>query len=82
MIILYSLSVWVFLFVVACYVGIPGIGLCAEHGFYFKVPAINGDQWQCVSKRGEDFKWKDIAIGLMKQYVKRTQGSFIENKVS
>lgn len=60
---------------------IPGIGLCAEHGFYFKVPAINGDHWSCVSQRCEDFTWKDIAMELMKQYVKRTQGAFIENKV-
>ncbi|KFG61324.1 trehalose-phosphatase [Toxoplasma gondii RUB] len=32
--------------------------------------------------RQTDFTWKQVAIELMLQYVKRTQGSFIENKGS
>ncbi|EPR58368.1 trehalose-phosphatase [Toxoplasma gondii GT1] len=60
---------------------IRGIGLCAEHGFYYRVPGITGDQWHCMSRQ-TDFTWKQVAIELMLQYVKRTQGSFIENKGS
>ncbi|CBZ50187.1 trehalose-6-phosphate synthase of likely plant origin, related [Neospora caninum Liverpool] len=60
---------------------VKGIGLCAEHGFYYRVPGITGDQWHCMSRQ-TDFTWKQVAIELMLQYVKRTQGSFIENKGS
>eukprot|EP01054_Gregarina_sp_Poly1_P010011 Gregarina_sp_Poly_1__10010@NODE_669_length_6853_cov_407_081344_g505_i0_p1_GENE_NODE_669_length_6853_cov_407_081344_g505_i0NODE_669_length_6853_cov_407_081344_g505_i0_p1_ORF_typecomplete_len1232_score187_84Glyco_transf_20/PF00982_21/3_7e131Trehalose_PPase/PF02358_16/6_3e62CBM_20/PF00686_19/5_7e15Hydrolase_3/PF08282_12/3_5e03Hydrolase_3/PF08282_12/1_3e06Glycos_transf_1/PF00534_20/0_0024TMF_DNA_bd/PF12329_8/0_99TMF_DNA_bd/PF12329_8/7e02_NODE_669_length_6853_cov_407_081344_g505_i015745269 len=60
---------------------IPRIGLCAEHGFYAKIPAVTGNQWSCMSTN-EDFTWKTIALELMMQYTKRTQGSFIENKGS
>ncbi|KFG39981.1 trehalose-phosphatase, partial [Toxoplasma gondii FOU] len=48
-------------------------------GFYYRVPGITGDQWHCMSRQ-TDFTWKQVAIELMLQYVKRTQGSFIENK--
>lgn len=60
---------------------IPKIGLCAEHGFYAKIPSVTGNQWSCMSTN-EDFTWKTIALELMMQYTKRTQGSFIENKGS
>eukprot|EP01053_Blabericola_migrator_P008014 Blabericola_migrator_1__8013@NODE_410_length_8738_cov_113_985353_g323_i0_p1_GENE_NODE_410_length_8738_cov_113_985353_g323_i0NODE_410_length_8738_cov_113_985353_g323_i0_p1_ORF_typecomplete_len1252_score247_50Glyco_transf_20/PF00982_21/3_1e130Trehalose_PPase/PF02358_16/2_7e62CBM_20/PF00686_19/3_2e15Hydrolase_3/PF08282_12/8_6e03Hydrolase_3/PF08282_12/4_2e07Glycos_transf_1/PF00534_20/0_00089_NODE_410_length_8738_cov_113_985353_g323_i014005155 len=60
---------------------IPGIGLCAEHGFYAKIPSVTGSQWSSMSTN-EDFTWKTIALELMMQYTKRTQGSFIENKGS
>lgn len=29
-----------------------------------------------------DFEWKHIVLELMNQYARRTQGSFIENKVN
>ncbi|CEL98035.1 unnamed protein product [Vitrella brassicaformis CCMP3155] len=61
--------------------GIENIGLAAEHGFYYKVPTITGNQWYCMSQN-VDYTWKQIAVELMMQYVKRTQGSFIENKGS
>lgn len=54
---------------------------CSSLGFYYRVPGITGDQWHCMSRQ-RDFTWKQVAIELMLQYVKRTQGSFIENKVS
>lgn len=53
---------------------------CHFAGFYYRVPGITGDQWHCMSRQ-RDFTWKQVAIELMLQYVKRTQGSFIENKV-
>jgi len=60
---------------------IPNIGLAAEHGFFFTVPKITGDAWYCLS-RSADLSWKDMALELMTQYVRRTQGSFLENKGS
>eukprot|EP00922_Rhytidocystis_sp_ex-Travisia-forbesii_P060305 GHVS01089405.1.p1 GENE.GHVS01089405.1~~GHVS01089405.1.p1 ORF type:complete len:1047 (-),score=173.86 GHVS01089405.1:125-3265(-) len=66
---------------------VPGIGLCGEHGFRYKVPVITGDQWQSMlpapSLESTNIEtWKQIAMELMMQYVKRTQGSFVENKGS
>eukprot|EP00919_Chromeraceae_sp_WS-2016_P046939 GHVR01111332.1.p1 GENE.GHVR01111332.1~~GHVR01111332.1.p1 ORF type:complete len:453 (-),score=105.52 GHVR01111332.1:662-2020(-) len=60
---------------------IPNIGLCAEHGFYFKVPATTGDTWYCLSLN-VDLSWKELALELMAQYVRRTQGAVLENKGS
>lgn len=57
------------------------IGLAAEHGFLYKVPNVTGHQWQTMS-RNTDFNWKSLAYEIMKQFVRRTQGSFIENKGS
>lgn len=64
-------------------IGILELGLCAEHGFYYKVPQITGNEWKSIltATSEKDFVWKDIAMELLKQYVKRTQGAFIENKV-
>lgn len=64
--------------------GIPGLGLCAEHGFHYKVPQLSESDWKPLlpSASTKDFTWTDIAMKLMKQYVKRTQGAFIENKGS
>ncbi|EZG55250.1 trehalose-6-phosphate synthase [Gregarina niphandrodes] len=59
---------------------IPGIGLCAEHGFYIRSPQHTQNLWQ--SMREEDLTWKELALTLMQHYVKRTQGSLIENKGS
>jgi trehalose 6-phosphate synthase/phosphatase len=60
---------------------VPRIGLAAEHGFYWKLPNISGDQWNCA-KEDNDISWKTYAFELMRTFVKRTQGSFIENKGS
>ncbi|XP_026192293.1 probable alpha,alpha-trehalose-phosphate synthase [UDP-forming] 9 [Cyclospora cayetanensis] len=61
--------------------GVKGIGLCAEHGYYYRLDRLTGDEWGCMCPDA-DFTWKSVAMELMLQYVKRTQGSFIENKGS
>ncbi|EER18482.1 trehalose-6-phosphate synthase, putative [Perkinsus marinus ATCC 50983] len=74
------------------------IGLAAEHGYYYQVPALNGPDhqqgvsssrrhWECLlsdsyASERDDTSWKAIAMELMKQYVARTQGSYIEYKGS
>jgi trehalose 6-phosphate synthase/phosphatase len=60
---------------------VPKSGLAAEHGFYIKLPVITNEAWRCVGQ-GTDDLWMIYAFQLMKQFVKRTQGSFIENKGS
>lgn len=68
-----------------------GVGLCAEHGFYHLPPAgllpkgTDGENrsWQCSTESLEiDADWKVVVIELMKQYVKRVQGSIVEIKGS
>ncbi|KAL8272770.1 hypothetical protein Esti_003320 [Eimeria stiedai] len=61
--------------------GVKGIGLCAEHGYYYRLDKLTGDDWSCMCPDA-DFTWKSIAMEIILQYVKRTQGSFIENKGS
>ncbi|CDJ29186.1 trehalose-6-phosphate synthase domain-containing protein, putative [Eimeria mitis] len=63
------------------FIDVKGIGLCAEHGYYYRLDKITGDEWGCMCPDA-DFTWKSVAVELMLQYVKRTQGSFIENKGS
>jgi len=60
---------------------VPRIGLAAERGFYYKLPIATGDQWHCMAQN-PDCTWKSYAFEIMRQFVKRTQGSFIENKGS
>jgi len=60
---------------------VPHICLAAERGFYYKLPALTNDQWHC-QKSNPDYTWKSYAFEIMRQFVKRTQGSFIENKGS
>lgn len=62
---------------------IPGLGLCAEHGSYYRIPWISGSTWMCtMTGRETDFTWRPAAMELIRMYVKRTQGAFIENKGS
>mmetsp|Transcript_26621 Transcript_26621/g.79420 ORF Transcript_26621/g.79420 Transcript_26621/m.79420 type:complete len:1165 (-) Transcript_26621:106-3600(-) len=60
---------------------VPRICLGAERGFYYKLPTLTSDQWHCM-KSNPDYTWKTYAFEIMRQFVKRTQGSFIENKGS
>jgi len=60
---------------------VKGVGLAAERGYYFKVPIATGMQWHCMDVHS-DMSWKDDCFAIMAQFVKRTQGSFIENKGS
>jgi len=59
---------------------VPKIGLAAERGFCWKLPCVTGDQWQ--SAKIVDSSWKNHAYELMRQFCKRTQGAYIENKGS
>lgn len=60
---------------------VPKIGLAAERGFYYKLPISTGDQWHCMQHDPDD-SWMTYAFEIMRQFVMRTQGSFIENKGS
>jgi len=59
---------------------IPKIGLAAERGFHYRLP-MTGFQWQCM-KQNPDYTWQSYAFEIMRQFVKRTQGSYIETKGS
>merc|ERR1719215_2167321 len=58
--------------------GVKNLGLAAERGFYYKMPA--GD-WKCMKLDADD-TWRSYAFEIMRQFDKRTQGSFVENKGS
>lgn len=60
---------------------VPRLGLAAERGFFYKLPFSTGGQWHCMVQK-PDYSWKSFAFEIMRQFVKRTQGSFIENKGS
>eukprot|EP00443_Scrippsiella_acuminata_P096748 CAMPEP_0115754442 /NCGR_PEP_ID=MMETSP0272-20121206/96873_1 /TAXON_ID=71861 /ORGANISM="Scrippsiella trochoidea, Strain CCMP3099" /LENGTH=978 /DNA_ID=CAMNT_0003199851 /DNA_START=126 /DNA_END=3064 /DNA_ORIENTATION=+ len=59
---------------------VPNLGLAAERGFYYRLPTTGG-QWKCM-KQNPDYTWQSYAFEIMRQFVKRTQGSFIESKGS
>mmetsp|Transcript_38864 Transcript_38864/g.82675 ORF Transcript_38864/g.82675 Transcript_38864/m.82675 type:complete len:1093 (+) Transcript_38864:43-3321(+) len=67
---------------------VDGLGLCAEHGYYWVLPGklqgrVGAERWQCAKENtAEDDDWKTIVFELMKQYVKRVQGSLVEYKGS
>ena len=59
------------------------VGLAAEHGFFTRLPTLSGDRWSCLLPLSAiDLSWKNATFELMRHYVKRTQGTFIENKGS
>ncbi|CAD7976959.1 unnamed protein product [Amoebophrya sp. A25] len=67
------------------FASVPNIGLAAEHGWCYRLPSISGDDWYVTSQgveNGKDSTWKKIVFELLKHYVHRTQGSYIENKGS
>ncbi|CAD7971849.1 unnamed protein product, partial [Amoebophrya sp. A120] len=97
------------------FASVPDIGLAAEHGWCYRLPAISGHDWyvtrshpqlcsqttsaasspgaaQAAASAGAGGAaggastgietWKKIAFELLKHYVHRTQGSYIENKGS
>lgn len=74
---------------------VNGIGLCAEHGFHWVLPgtlkakmqAADGgagaqERWQTHKTTNNDDDWKDVIMHVLKQYVKRVQGSSLEVKNS
>lgn len=62
-----------------------GLGLGAEHGFYYKWPRedenlkTNRGKWQTVAEVG-DQSWKEAARVIMDIFVQRTYGTYIEQK--
>jgi trehalose 6-phosphate synthase/phosphatase len=66
--------------------GIVGIGFAAEHGFTYKVPALNGETWKSILPPGcestVDMTWASIAYQLMELYRKRVQNTYIQFKGS
>jgi len=76
---------------VAKYFGdIRGLGLGAEHGFYYKWPReddqhlpagkqLRGNRWQTIMEVG-DQSWKESAKVVMDIFVQRTYGTYIETK--
>jgi trehalose 6-phosphate synthase/phosphatase len=63
---------------------VPKLGLCAERGFHYKLPSVTGTAWRCSSETHESTTsaWQSYSYQLMRQFVKRTQGAYIENKGS
>lgn len=71
--------------------GIRGLGLGAEHGFYYKWPReeepvatpggkyLRGLKWQTIMEVG-DQSWKEVAKVVMNIFVQRTYGTYIETK--
>ena len=60
-----------------------GLGLGAEHGFFYKWPRDEGNlsktNWKSITSIGDE-SWKDSARMIMDIYVERTHGSYIEQK--
>jgi len=74
---------------------VQGIGLCAEHGFHWVLPSTlkaklqaagedvgNKERWQDQTNEEYNDGWKDVVFNIFKQYVKRVQGSRLEQKTS
>jgi len=63
---------------------VEGLGLCAEHGFHRCLPRTldNGmqERWRSEGIHHDNQEWKNLAIELIQQYVRRIQGSMIEVK--
>eukprot|EP01029_Cantina_marsupialis_P009241 TRINITY_DN2160_c0_g1_i1.p1 TRINITY_DN2160_c0_g1~~TRINITY_DN2160_c0_g1_i1.p1 ORF type:complete len:938 (-),score=163.23 TRINITY_DN2160_c0_g1_i1:414-3227(-) len=67
---------------------IPGLGLAAEQGCYFKFGERSVNSGNCKFDEWEellphlDYSWKQLAFNLMSLYTKRTNGTYIEKKGS
>eukprot|EP00435_Cladocopium_sp_Y103_P006500 s3724_g2.t1 len=63
---------------------VDGLGLCAEHGFHrFPPRTLCSDMhaaWRSEGISDDNQEWKNLAVELIQQYVKRIQGSIIEVK--
>lgn len=56
-----------------------GVGLAAEHGFFFRPP--HQSQWEVLNP-AMDFSWMQMALPIMKHYQESTDGSSITAKES
>jgi len=74
---------------------VEGIGLCAEYGFYWVLPKklqVKGaaaataagllrERWECTKEiSDQDKDWKTVVKDVLQLYVKRVQGSVVEDK--
>ena len=63
---------------------IPGVGLLAEHGYWYKAPdwaTVTG--WQQLAPHGTEEhikKWHETIMPILEQYTDSTDGSFIKDK--
>lgn len=66
------------------FVNIPNLGLGAEHGFFFHWPhAATATEGWCrwdTMLPSSDSSWMELARAVMDVYVKRTHGTYIEQK--
>lgn len=66
---------------------VPGIGLLAEHGYWYKPPDWTGDgppkDWQALVPMGTEElikRWREIVEPILDQYHDATDGSLIRDK--
>ncbi|KAI9323710.1 glycosyltransferase family 20-domain-containing protein [Dichotomocladium elegans] len=61
---------------------IPGLGLSAEHGCYFRYPESKRWYESAAMDDGKNsaIDWRDQVTQIFEYYTERTQGSFIEHK--
>lgn len=58
-----------------------GLGLAAEHGFYYKAPAAA--EWEArFGEPDEHAGWKEMTLPILQLYTESTDGSNIEAKDS
>ena len=58
--------------------GLDKIGLAAEDGYCYKWPGSPVGRWDIKMEISND--WKDVALGLMRQYTERTNGSYVDEE--
>ncbi|KNE64861.1 trehalose-phosphatase [Allomyces macrogynus ATCC 38327] len=61
---------------------IPGLGLCAEHGCYLRMPYDARGWLDLTEELGDAAVWKAEIKEIFQYYQERTPGSFIEEKKS
>lgn len=60
---------------------VKGLGLAAEHGYYYRWGDKQTDMWLCTKENFDD-SWKDLTHSVMDIYTQRTHGTYIEIKGS
>jgi len=58
---------------------VPGLGLAAEHGFFYRTPRGDG-AWREVATLEGMPEWKAVALPIMQMYTESTDGSYVEEK--
>jgi trehalose 6-phosphate synthase/phosphatase len=57
---------------------VPAIGLIAENGCYLR--EIQSNKWTSLVDEEKTLNWKDAVKGILKYYVERVEGSWIEER--